>query len=94
MKLKITDYFWAVGCRTKKVKTVYAPLKVGPIPAMGEVTRWQIDEVGDGFAKLSVIRHDGATIRTFTVEKGKEAGWYPRSMDAGHRYTMKLVRFF
>ena len=34
MKLKITDEFWAVGKRTRKVKIVRVPLAVGKIKGM------------------------------------------------------------
>ena len=94
MKLKIEDYFWAVGKRTRKVKTVRVPLEVGPIKNFDIVTTWQIDEVSEDSVKVSVIRHDGETIKTFTVTKGKGEYWRPRSMDGGHEYTLKLVRFF
>ena len=94
MKLKIIDHFWAVGKRTRRVKTVRVPLKVGPIKNLDVGCTWQIDEVSENEVKVSVIRHDGETIKTFTVEKGKNNYWRPRSMDAGHEYTMKLVRFF
>ena len=94
MKLKITDYFWAVGRRTRKFKTVRVPLEVGPVKGLDTVSTWQIDEVGEDFVKLSVIRHDGETIKTFTVTKEKSEYWRPLSMDGGHEYTMELVRFF
>ena len=35
MKLKIVDEFWAVGKKTKKVKTVKAQIKVGIIEGIG-----------------------------------------------------------
>ena len=94
MKLKITDYFWAVGRKTRKVKTVCVPLAVGPIEDFDVGCTWQIDEVNEKSVKLSVIRHDGVIIKTFTIEDGKNEYWRPRSMDAGHEYTMKLVCFF
>lgn len=94
MKLKITDYFWAVGKKTKKVKTVYAPLKVGVIKGMKDVAcTWQIHEVGEDYVKLLVIRHDGVTIKSWNIQKGKREYWRPRSCDGGHEYQMKLVRF-
>ncbi len=94
MKLKIIDRFWAVGKRTRIHKIVRVPLKVGPIKNFDIGCTWQIDEVYENGAKVSVIRRDGETIKTFTVEKGKDGYWRPRSMDGGHEYTLKLVRFF
>ncbi|MBQ9745492.1 MAG: hypothetical protein IJW21_01550 [Clostridia bacterium] len=93
MKLRITDYFWVVGRRTKKVNTVYAPLEVGEIKGVDKVTTWRIDEVGKGYVKVSCIRHDGVPIKSWRVEKGKGEFWRPFSMDAGHQYAMKLVHF-
>ena len=94
MRLKITDYIWAVGHKTRKVKTVYAPLKVGVIEGVDALCPWQIDEVGKDTATVSVIRHDGVKIKTFHVEKGKEEYWRPLAMDAGHAYKIKLVFLF
>ena len=94
MKLRLTDYFWAVGRRTRRVRTVRAPLNVGPVKNFDDRCTWHIDEVGEDYAKLSVIRHDGEVIKTFTVEKDKGNYWRPRSMDGGHEYTLKPVRFF
>lgn len=94
MKLKIIDYFWAVGKRTRIHKIVRVPLKVGPIKNFDIGCTWQIDEVNENSVKVSVVRRDGETIKTFTVEKGKNNYWRPRSMDGGHEYTLKLVRFF
>ncbi|MGN0114761.1 MAG: hypothetical protein ACI396_05500 [Acutalibacteraceae bacterium] len=95
MKLKIVDEFWAVGRRTKKVKTVRAPLAVGKIEGLGSGgSYWNIDEIGDDFVKISYIRHDGEVINNWTVTKGNGEFYRPRSMDAGHQYTLKLVRFF
>ena len=112
MKLKITDDFWAVGHRTKRVKTVYAPLVVGPIKGLEEDTGycvkkegenytlqkssssyWNIDEVGEDFVRVSYIRHDGETVKNWTITKKEGGYWHPRSMDAGHSYTIKLVKY-
>ncbi len=94
MKLKITYYFWAVGKKTRRVKTVRANLKVGPIKNFDVGAKWQIDEVNENSAKVSVVRHDGEIIKTFDVEKGKGNYWRPFSMDGGHEYRMEIVRFF
>ena len=94
MKLKIIDYFWAVGKRRRRVKTLRVPLKVGPIKNFDIGCTWQIDEVNKNSVKVSVIRRDGETIKAFTVEEGKADHWRPRSMDGGHEYILKLVRFF
>lgn len=94
MKLKITEYFWAVGKKTRRVKSIRAPLVIGPIKNDDVGYIWQIDEVSENKVMVSVICRDGEKIKTFTVEKGKGAYWRPFSMDGGHEYIMKLVRFF
>lgn len=94
MKLKIIDYFWAVGKRTRKVKTIRVPLKVGPIKNFDIGCTWQIDEVNDNSVKVSIVCHDHSILKQFVIEKGKKNYWRPRSMDAGHEYIMQLVRYF
>ena len=112
MRLKITEDFWAVGHKTKRVKTIYAPLVVGPIKGLEDYagyhgkkagkdhtiqknnrSYWNIDEVGEGFVKVSYIRHDGETVKNWTITKKEGGYWRPRSMDAGYEYTIKLVKF-
>ncbi len=95
MKLKITDEFWAVGKRTRKVKIVRVPLAVGKIKGMDNGgSYWNIDEISKDFVKVSYIRHDGELIKNWTVTKENGEFYRPRSMDGGHQYTLKLVRFF
>ena len=49
MKLKITDDFWAVGHKTKRVKTIYAPLVIGPIEGLGDKGGYRIKKEGDDY---------------------------------------------
>lgn len=94
MKLKVIEYFWAVGRKTKRVKTIRVPLIVGPIKHFGDGCMWQIDEVNETNVKVSVVRRDGKIMKQFIIEKGKKNYWRPRSMDAGNEYVMQLVHFF
>ena len=95
VKLKIIDEAWAVGKKTRRVKTLLIPLTVG------ETNKIQqhgpniiIDEITDGKVTVSFCRDDQTRVKTVTVSRKNSAFWRPRSMDAGHQYTVKLVRFF
>lgn len=95
MKLKIIDELWSVGKKTKKVKTVKVPIIIGKINGIGAGgSYWVIDEVRDNSVKVSYYRRDGKLLKSWNVTKEKSEFYRPRSMDGGHQYTLKLVRFF
>lgn len=93
MKLKIIDYFWSVGHRTKRKGSHKIPLAEGELREINYV-QFRIDKVEGDKALVSVLRSDGTVAREFAVEKGKQAYYRPLSMDAGHEYTLKLTKFF
>ena len=93
MKLKIIDYFWSVGHRTKRKGSHRMPLVEGE-PSEINYVQFRIDKVEKDKAQISVIRRDGTVIKEITVEKGKSAYYSPMSMDAGHEYVLKLTKFF
>ena len=93
MKLKIIDYFWAVGHRTKRKGSYKIPLAEGESREIN-YAQFRIDKVEKDKAQISVIRRDGTGIKEITVEKGRRSYYHPRSMDAGHEYTLKLTKFF
>ena len=93
MKLKIIDYFWAVGHRTKRKGSHKIPLAEGELREIDYV-QFRIDKVEKDKALVSVVRRDGTVIKEITVEKGQRSYYHPRSMDAGHEYTLKLTKFF
>lgn len=94
MKLKITDYFWSVGHKTRKVKTIYAKLVSGNIEAFKQEGIWQIVKAENDYAELTISRLDGVLIKSFTIAGKQEIYWRPYAFDGGHEYRMKLVRFF
>ena len=93
MKLKIIDYFWAVGHGRKRKGPHKIPLAEGESREINYV-QFRIDKVEKDKAQISVIRRDGTVIKEITVEKGKSAYYRPMSMDAGHEYVLKLTKFF
>ena len=93
MKLKIIDYFWSVGHRTKRKGSHKIPLAEGELHEINYV-QFRIDKVEKDKAQISVIRRDGTVIKEITVEKGKSANYRPMSMDAGHEYVLKLTKIF
>ncbi len=70
MKLKIIDYFWSVGHRTKRKGSHKIPLAEGELREINYV-QFRIDKVEKDKAQISVIRRDGTVIKEITVEKGK-----------------------
>ena len=93
MKLKIIEYFWAVGHRTKRKGSHKIPLAEGESREINYV-QFKIDKVEGDKALVSVIRRDGTVIKKITVEKGKSAYYRPMSMDAGYEYVLKLTKYF
>ena len=71
MKLKIIDYFWAVGHRTKRKGSHNIPLAEGESREINYV-QFRIDKVEKNKAQISVIRRDGTVIKEITVEKGND----------------------
>ena len=93
MKLKIIDYFWAVGHRTKRKGSHRIPLVEGESREIN-YAQFKVGKVEEDKALVSVIRRDGTVIKEITVEKGKSAYYRPMSMDAGHEYVLKFTKFF
>lgn len=92
MKLRITVEFWAVGQKTKKVKTIKAPLKVGEVEGF-EDSRifWVIEEAEENYAKVSFRRYDGTVVKTWELRDKDEYFYRPMSFDGGNQYTLKLI---
>ena len=70
MKLKIIDYFWAVGHWTKRKGSHKILLAEGESREINYV-QFRIDKVEKDKAQISVIRRDGTVIKEITVEKSK-----------------------
>ena len=93
MKLKIIDYFWAVGHRTKRKGSHRMSLVEGETRKVHYLL-FKIDSVETDKVIVSVSREDGTLIKTLTVEKGNPNWYHPMSMDAGHEYVLKFTKFF
>ena len=93
MKLKVIDYFWAVGKKTRRRGSYKIPVAEGQSTEISHLT-FKIEKVETDQITVALIRWDGEKIKEITVEKGKGAYYHPFSMDGGHRYDLKLTRFF
>lgn len=93
MKLRIKVEFWAVGQKTKKVKTVTAPVKVGEVEGFEDSrTSWVIDEAGENCVKVSYRCYDGTVAKTWELKANDEFFYRPMSFDGGNQYTIKLIK--
>ena len=92
MKLKIIEYFWAVGHRTKRKGSYKLPLIEGKT-LKPHFANLKIDKVEEDKVIVSFNRDDGTLIKELTVEKGKQNYYRPMSMDGGYEYILRLARF-
>ena len=92
MKLKIIEYFWAVGHKTKRKGTYRLPLIEGKT-LKPHFANLKIDKVEEDKVIVSFNRNDGTLIKELTVEKGKQCYYRPMSMDGGYEYVLKFTRF-
>ena len=92
MKLKIIEYFWSVGHRTRRKGTYKLPLIEGKT-LKPHFANLRVDKVEEDKAIVSFNRDDGTLIKKFTVEKGKQNYYRPISMDGGYEYVLKFTRF-
>ena len=92
MKIKIIEYFWAVGHRTRRKGSYKLPLIEGETRKIN-YAKFKIDKVEDDKVIVSINRDDGTLIKKLTVEKGKQNYYRPMSMDAGYEYILKFTRF-
>ena len=92
MKLKIIEYFWSVGHRTKRKGTYKLPLIEGKT-IKPRFANLRIDKVEEDKVIVSFNRDDGTLIKELMVEKGKQNYYRPMSMDGGYEYILKFTRF-
>ena len=92
MKLKIIEYFWSVGHRTKRKGTYKLPLIEGKT-LKPHFANLRIDKVEEDKVIVSFNRNDGTLIKERSVEKGKQCYYRPMSMDGGYEYILKFTRF-
>lgn len=93
MKLKIIEYFWAVGHRTRRKGSHKIPLVAGQTLDV-DYMQLKIEKADQKSVTVSYCRKDGTVVKTFTFDQ--RVGYYyrPTSFDAGHEYRFKVTRFF
>ena len=93
MKLKIIEYFWGVGRKTRRNASYRMPLREGEVKDVDRL-QFEIRKVEDGRVTVSLNRKDKTPIKEFTVENGKAYYYRPMSMDGGVEYVVKLTKLF
>lgn len=97
MKLKIKEIFWGINHRTgdrseRVTADVSFPCEVGDVPLFGNGRRhFTIDEIQEDSIVLSVHYENSKYDKSWTLKKGEETGYMPRSFDGGYKYKFKLV---
>ena len=98
MKIKIKETSWGINRMTgkyseKTTADVTFPCELGDIPEFGNGKRhFTIDEVGEISIGISVHCADPKYNKTWTIKKGEEIIYRPRSFDGGYFYNIKLIR--
>lgn len=96
MKLKIRETAWGInriagGYREKVTAEESFSCAVGALPPFGRGgRRFTVDAVENDRITLSVHCADPKYDRTWTLEKGGELTYRPRSFDGGYIYDFRL----
>ena len=96
MKLRIIETAWGInriagGYREKVTADVFFPCVPGALPTFGKGGRhFRIDEVSNDKIVLSVHCADPKYNKSWTLKKGEEMTYRPRSFDGGYFYTFNL----
>jgi len=96
MKLIIKETAWGINRVTGKYKEAVTAkvcfnCELGELPVFGKGGRhFIIEDVGDGYIKLSVRCADERHNKTWIVEKGEDLRYRPRSFDGGYFYDFVL----
>ena len=97
MKLKIKETAWGInrvagGYRERVTADVSFFCEALDIPDFGKGKRhFSIDEVNEESITLSVNCADPKYNKSWTIKKGEEITYRPRSFDGGYFYEFKLV---
>ena len=92
MKLKIIEYFWAVGKKTKRVKTYKFKLSENIVNF--QLNRLPVSAIiKEDVVNIEISNCDGKLIRSIKLKKGEQSYYRPMSMDAGYEYIFKLTNF-
>ncbi len=97
MKLHIKEIAWGIdrkngGCKTRLTANESFVCEVGALPEIGVGRRkFTIDEVGVDYVVFSVhYENNPSADKSWTLNKGEQTAYMPRSFDGGHRYEFKL----
>ncbi len=97
MKLHIKEIAWGIdrkngGAKERVTANEAFPCEVGALPEIGVGRRnFTIDEVGADYVVFSVhYENNPSADKSWTLRKGEQSGYFPRSFDGGHRYEFKL----
>lgn len=97
MKLKIKETAWGINrmtgdYRERVTAEMSFPCELGDVPDFGKGGRhFSIDETAENSICLSVHCADPKYNKTWTLEKGEETIYRPRSFDGGYFYHFKLI---
>lgn len=97
MKLKIKETAWGInrvagGYRERVTANESFACEIGDVPEFGKGGRhFTIDEVNENSVRFSVHCADPKYDKTWTIKKGEEIVYRPRSFDGGYFYNFKLV---
>ena len=97
MKLKIKETAWGInrvagGYRERVTADSCFPCEVGEIPDFGKGKRhFTVDAVTENRSSLSVHCAGPKYNKTWTINKGEEIAYRPRSFDGGYFYEFKLI---
>ncbi len=97
MKLHIKEIAWGIdrkngGYKERVTANESFVCKAGALPEIGVGRRsFTIDEVGADYAVFSVhYENNPSADKSWTLNKGEQTAYMPRSFDGGHRYEFKL----
>ncbi len=97
MTLHIQEIAWGIdrkngGYKERITAKEAFDCQVGPLPEFGRGGRnFTIDEVGQVHILLSVhYERNPAADKSWTLERGNEIGYTPRSFDGGYKYAFTL----
>ena len=97
MKLHIKEIAWGIdrkngGYKERVTANEAFECKVGPLPEFTAGRRtFCIDEVGENHIVLALRYENNPSVdKTWTLEKGDQTAYMPRSFDGGHKYEFKL----
>ena len=97
MKLHIKEIAWGIdrkngGYRERVTANESFVCEVGALPEIGVGRRnFTIDEVGADYVVFSVhYENNTSADKSWTLNKGAETSYMPRSFDGGHRYEFEL----